>query len=107
MIINSEHATTSFCNNETLDSFDGFYPSFIAAMNSPHQSEETQREPRELVRRYDTLGDTAVNLLAFRDGRHWFFVPFSRTDFVTRGFAISRVTRASSAASDLLFLGTH
>jgi hypothetical protein len=48
MIMNFEPATTSSRNNETLDSFDGFYPSFLAAMDSPHQSKETQRELREL-----------------------------------------------------------
>ena len=33
------------------------------------------------------------------------FVTFSRTDFVIRGFAISLVSRASSARCSLFFLG--
>jgi len=34
------------------------------------------------------------------------FATFSRPDFVIRGFAISLVSRVSSARSRLLFLGT-
>jgi hypothetical protein len=41
-----------------------------------------------------------------RAGTH-FFVPFSRTDLLRRGFASCFVNRASNAASDGFILGTH
>jgi hypothetical protein len=47
-----------------------------------------------------------LNQFALHDSQHFLFVTFSRTDFVTRGFAISLVSRASRERRSLFFLGT-